>query len=101
MDDFYSQGVSAAAGILRQLFPHLTDEAALDLGYLLAVVSEGSIVLFGTLPASAGRVRALRALATTAVEELAAKPVARALRKRASPMKLAARRFKKQSAPRR
>lgn len=82
MDDFYSQGVNAAAGVLHQLFPHLTNDAALDLAYLMAVVSEGSIVLFGTLPASGRRVRALRALATAAVESLAARPSARASRAR-------------------
>jgi AcrR family transcriptional regulator len=71
MDDFYSQGVHAAARVIRPLFPHLSEDAALDVAYLMAVVSEGSIVLFGTLPGAAHRVRALHALVTRAVEHLA------------------------------
>jgi hypothetical protein len=99
MDDFYSQGVSAAARVLRQLYPHLTAAAALDLAYLMAVVSEGSIALFGTLPASGRRVRALHALATTAIESLATRPAAKSPRKR--PPKVTADGRARKRAPRR
>ncbi len=71
MDDFYSQGVQAAAEVLRSLFPDLSKSASVDIAYLMAVVSEGSIVLFGTLPDTQRKVRSLHALATRAVEGLA------------------------------
>jgi AcrR family transcriptional regulator len=89
MDDFYSQGVRAAAQVLRVMFRGLSADAALDLAYLMAVVSEGAIVLFGTLPGSARRVRALRVLATRAVEQLAAaaKPPARARTRRSAALR--------------
>ncbi|HVW68875.1 MAG TPA: TetR family transcriptional regulator [Steroidobacteraceae bacterium] len=71
MDDFYAQGVAAAAEVLRSLFPDLPKGASLDIAKLMAVTSEGSIVLFGTLPNAKAKVGALHALVTRAVESLA------------------------------
>jgi AcrR family transcriptional regulator len=72
MDDFYRQTVNAAAKVARRrFFPELSEDEAIDLAYLMAVLSEGSIVLFGTLPEARERVPRFRQLATLAFDAIA------------------------------
>ncbi|WP_187276542.1 TetR/AcrR family transcriptional regulator [Parahaliea maris] len=71
MDDFYRQTTEAAAKVLRRrCFPQLSEAEAMDLAYFMGVLSEGSIVLFGTLPDSKQRVASFKRHAIISMESL-------------------------------
>lgn len=72
MDNFYRQAANAAAEVARLMFPGLSQSEALNLAYFMAVLSEGSIVLFGTLPEAPQHVPVIQQLATRALECLTA-----------------------------
>jgi AcrR family transcriptional regulator len=68
MDHFYRQVVDAAAKVARLQFPGLSEAQSKNLAYLMAVISEGCIVLFGTLPEASTRLPAFQQLALQALE---------------------------------
>lgn len=68
MDHFYRQVVEAAAEVARLQFPGLSEAQSKNLAYLMAVISEGSIVLFGTLPEASSKLPAFQQLALRALE---------------------------------
>jgi AcrR family transcriptional regulator len=71
MDEFYRRMIRAALEVARASHPSMTEQEALELTYLMAVLSEGAVVLFGTLPEANKLLPGVIKLAVRAVEHLA------------------------------
>jgi AcrR family transcriptional regulator len=71
MDEFYRRMIRAALEVAQASHPSMTEQEALELTYLMAVLSEGAVVLFGTLPEANKLLPGVIKLAVRAVEHLA------------------------------
>jgi AcrR family transcriptional regulator len=70
MDELYRRIMQAAVDVVRAANPQLTPEEALHLTYFLALLSEGTVVLFGTNPAAEQLLPGVIDLAVEAAEYL-------------------------------
>jgi AcrR family transcriptional regulator len=78
MDEFYRRIAQAAADVAQAANPQMTRAEALHLTYFLALLSEGTVVLFGTNPAADQLLPGVMDLAIRAVEHLVGSPSRRA-----------------------
>jgi AcrR family transcriptional regulator len=76
MDGFYQKITKAAADVAQRAYPGMTDAQAAHLTYFMAILSEGAVVLFGTLPEAQTLLPGVVELAVRAIEHLAAPSVA-------------------------
>jgi AcrR family transcriptional regulator len=81
MDEFYRRMVRAAADVAQSSCPSMTQQDALNITYLMALLSEGAVVLFGTLPEANKLLPGVTEFAVRAIDHLisatgAAGPVA-------------------------
>jgi AcrR family transcriptional regulator len=75
MDGFYRRITKAAADVAQCAYPGMTEAQAAHLTYFMAILSEGAVVLFGTLPEAQKLLPGVIELAVRAIEHLAVVPV--------------------------
>jgi AcrR family transcriptional regulator len=70
MDEFYRRMIRAAVEVAQAAHPSMTQQEALHLTYLMAVLSEGAVVVFGTLPEANEVLPGVTEVAVRAIEHL-------------------------------
>jgi AcrR family transcriptional regulator len=70
MDEFYRRMIRAAVEVAQAACPAMKEREALHLTYFMALLSEGAVVLFGTLPEASRLLPGVTELAVQAIEHL-------------------------------